>query len=127
MAHPADDNEARNQSVEYEILPPASAEAAHDADAADDSDIGDAPRLPPRNSMANSALFLGLASLLINRYLLTSIAAIIFAVVAIRRAISIYRDFGVSPGRLPATIGLSLGVTSAVFWAIMQWGLPESS
>jgi len=121
MAHPGDDNEARNQSVEYEILPPASADAAHDAD------IGDGHRKLPRNGMANSALFLGIASLLINRYLVTSIAAIIFAVIAIRRAISIYRDFGVSPGRLPATIGLSLGVASAVFWGIMQWGLPESS
>lgn len=84
-------------------------------------DLEDAPQPPPRNGMANAGMFLGVASLIMNPFGITSVIAIAMSIFGVRRAVAMFKSGGAPVGRIPATIGLALGVATAVFalWVII--------
>lgn len=94
-----------------------------DTELGDDSaeDLEDAPQPPPRNGMASGGMVLGVASLVMNPFGITSVIAIVLSIFGMRRAISMFKSGGVPVGRIPATIGLAVGVATAVFalWIII--------
>jgi hypothetical protein len=92
---------------------------------ADSDDYTPAPR--PRNGMANAGMFLGIASLLINSYAITSLGAIVVSIIGIRRSIALFRETGDAVGRWPATIGLALGTATIVFAAYIFIAQPTVS
>ncbi|WP_430867278.1 hypothetical protein [Demequina aurantiaca] len=105
---------ARQESIDAEIV---EAELVDE----DDADLDDAPPERVRNGMANAGMLLGIASLIMNPFGVSSIAAIIVSFIGLRRSVALFKAGEPPVGRIPATIGLAFGVATAIFaaWIII--------
>jgi|GEM_PF-7093474 len=94
-------------------------------DGVDDPDA--APPLRVRNGLANAGMLAGIASLILNPYGVTSVIAVVLSIIGLRRAIAMFKAGEPPVGRIPATIGLALGVATTIFAAFVLITLPSAS